>query len=139
MIQGDRLEILDRVFFRTNSHRIRRRSFPLLRNVANVLMAHPEIERVTIEGHTDSRGERAHNIELSQRRADEVVRFLVESGVHPARLNARGLGPDRPLVPDASNRTEHAQKRRVEFQIEGGAPEGVEQAESAAGADTVDR
>ena len=71
-ITGETIEILDRVFFRTNSDRIQSRSFGLLNNVAQVLRNHPEITRLRVEGHTDSRGRRQYNIDLSQRRAAAV-------------------------------------------------------------------
>ncbi|HJL15427.1 MAG TPA: OmpA family protein [Sandaracinaceae bacterium LLY-WYZ-13_1] len=113
------LEILDRVYFRTNRARIRRRSHALLENVASVLNEHPEIEQVVVEGHTDARGDRAHNVELSQARAQAVVDFLADRGVDRGRLEARGFGPDRPVVEGASSADEHAQNRRVEFRIPG--------------------
>lgn len=137
ILRDGRLEILDRVFFRTNRDVIQQRSFPLLMNVARVLNAHPEINLVRVEGHTDARGRYEYNIQLSQKRAEAVVRFLVSRGqMDPSRLQAQGFGPDRPIVQDAQTPEEHAQNRRVEFNI----PEqsGIEQQNSAAGSDTTD-
>jgi outer membrane protein OmpA-like peptidoglycan-associated protein len=53
--------------------------------------------RFQIEGHTDSVGSRARNLDLSQRRAETLADFLVRAGVDPGRLIVRGYGPDRPL------------------------------------------
>jgi outer membrane protein OmpA-like peptidoglycan-associated protein len=118
VIESGRLQILEMVFFRTNGDQILRRSHELLLNVARVLNAHPEIRRVIVEGHTDSRGNHDHNVDLSQRRAQSVVRFLVDrGGVSADRLEARGFGPDQPEVPNATTRDEHARNRRVEFRI----------------------
>ena len=137
-IEEGRLEILDKVYFRTNRDVIQRRSYALLRNVASVLNAHPEIRHIRVEGHTDARGNDDANMELSQRRAQAVVRFLVDRGeVDPARLEARGFGETRPVVPDASSAAEHAQNRRVEFNIP--QDSGIQQADSGPGADTIDR
>ncbi len=138
-ITGDTIEILDKVYFRTSSDEIQRRSFALLENVATVLNNHGEIRRVRVEGHTDARGSHDSNMDLSQRRAESVVNWLVNRGnVDRARLEARGFGPDRPIVPNASSRQEHAQNRRVEFHIVGGA-EGIEQGSSnAAEQGTID-
>ena len=97
---------------------IDRRSFPLLDNVARVISAHPEISRVRIEGHSDSKGKRDKNVQLSQRRADAVRQYLVDKGVEEGRLTAQGFGPDRPVVENARTNAEHAQNRRVEFHIE---------------------
>ncbi len=139
VIQQGRLEILDKVYFRTNRARIQPRSHALLLNVAQVLNNHPEITRVRVEGHTDARGRREYNLRLSQQRAEAVVDFLVRrGGVARERLEARGFGPDRPIVPNASTREEHAQNRRVEFNIVDGA-DGIEQQDSGPSADTIDR
>jgi len=54
----------------------------------------------SIDGHTDARGTRAFNNELSIRRADAVVRFLEEHGIDRSRLRATGYGEDRPRVDD---------------------------------------
>ncbi len=117
VIEQDRIRILDAVYFATGSDVILRRSFRLLDNVASVLAQHPEIARVRVEGHTDSRGEHDYNVQLSQRRAESVVRYLVTKGIAAERLEARGFGPDRPVVPNARRASEHAQNRRVEFNI----------------------
>ncbi|MEM9195646.1 MAG: OmpA family protein [Myxococcota bacterium] len=138
VIAEGRLEILDAVYFRTGSHVIRNRSYPLLDNVAQVINNHPEIARIRVEGHTDSRGRREYNVGLSQRRAESVVEYLVENGqVEQSRLEAQGFGPDRPVVENARTREEHARNRRVEFNIPD--TEGIEQTNSGSSADTVDQ
>ncbi|GAB4525671.1 MAG: hypothetical protein Tsb0020_43620 [Haliangiales bacterium] len=111
-----RIEILDPVYFASNSDRILERSFPLLRNVAQVLKADPDIDRLRIEGHTDNRGDASYNQELSQRRAQAVVAFLIDQGVDRGRLTAVGVGETQPI---ASNKTKRgrATNRRVEFVI----------------------
>ncbi|TFI57622.1 OmpA family protein [Sphingomonas parva] len=53
--------------------------------------------RFVIEGHTDSSGSRAHNQDLSRRRAQTVVSYLVAQGVPAAKLKAVGYGFNRPL------------------------------------------
>ncbi|GAB5543058.1 MAG: hypothetical protein SangKO_028180 [Sandaracinaceae bacterium] len=137
VIEDGRLEILDHVYFRTNRATIQRRSFALLLNVARVINAHPEIARISVEGHTDARGRRERNMTLSQQRAEAVVEFLVERGdVDASRLEAHGYGPDRPVVENASTTAEHAQNRRVEFNIPSG---DIEQRDSGPSADTIDR
>lgn len=78
--------------------------------------------RVRIEGHTDSVGDAAHNLELSQQRAESVKDHLVRQGVNADRLETRGYGETRPLVPnagpDGSDDPEaRARNRRVELHI----------------------
>jgi len=121
-IEEGRLDILDVVYFQTNKDVIERRSFALLMNIASVVNAHPEIPLVRVEGHTDARGNAEKNRDLSRRRAEAVVRFLVEQGSVPERrLVARGFGPDRPIVENARRAADHARNRRVEFNLGAGA------------------
>jgi len=69
---------------------------------------------VSIEGHTDSRASDSYNRDLSQRRADAVVDYLVSKGVSSSRLNPVGMGEGSPV---ASNETSEgrAQNRRVDI------------------------
>ena len=119
VVIGDgQLEILEKVFFKTGSAKLQKRSWALLDNVAAVLIAHPEIKKIRVEGHTDATGRLKYNMILSKKRANTVVRYLVGRGqVSRSRLVARGFGPKRPLVPDATTREERAMNRRVEFHI----------------------
>jgi outer membrane protein OmpA-like peptidoglycan-associated protein len=118
VIGADRLEIREMVYFQTGSARLQSRSWALLDNVAKVLLAHPEIKLIRVEGHTDSTGSLKTNMRLSKQRAQSVVRYLItKGGVAKERLMAEGFGPTRPLVPDAKTKDELAQNRRVEFHI----------------------
>jgi len=86
-----------------------------LTNVAQFLRENPE-RQITIEGYTDNVGSDAYNRELSQRRADSVRDFLVQSGISADRISARGLGEEYPV---ASNDTQagRQQNRRVQIII----------------------
>ena len=131
------LEILDKVYFATNSDRIQRRSFRLLANVAQVLNNHPEIQHVRVEGHTDDRGPDDRNLELSQKRAEAVVAWLVERGeVAAERLEARGFGETQPIESN-DTREGRAANRRVEFDIveEGEAEADATEEDAEAGAE----
>ncbi len=111
------IRILGTINFTTASDRILgRRSFEILDSLVALIAAHREIARLEVQGHTDDRGDRTSNQELSQRRADAVRLYLVEHGIHGARLTARGYGPDRPLAQGTSTDA-RAQNRRVEMHI----------------------
>jgi outer membrane protein OmpA-like peptidoglycan-associated protein len=113
-LKGNRIEIRDQVRFATSKSQILAESFPLLDDVARILKEHPELTRLEISGHTDSRGAREYNIQLSQDRAEAVRRYLVEKGVESSRLVAKGYGPDQPI--DTNDTAEGRQKnRRTEF------------------------
>jgi outer membrane protein OmpA-like peptidoglycan-associated protein len=125
VIEDSRLQILDKVYFNSDSAQLQRRSHAILDNVAEVLIAHPEIPIIRVEGHTDSTGRPAYNMRLSRRRAESVVRYLVaEGGVSKDRLIAEGFGETQPLVPDAKTKMALAQNRRVEFHFAEAVPEG---------------
>ncbi|HTV24012.1 MAG TPA: OmpA family protein [Polyangiaceae bacterium] len=80
-----------------------------------VLTEYPAL-RIEIVGHTDDRGSREHNLELSQQRADAVKAHLVAKGIDPNRLQTMGAGPDAPLT---SNETAAGRQknRRIEFRV----------------------
>lgn len=68
--------------------------------------------KFTIEGHTDSIGSRASNLDLSRRRADSVVSYLVGHGVSASQLEAVGYGFDRPRP---GTKASNPGNRRVEI------------------------
>jgi outer membrane protein OmpA-like peptidoglycan-associated protein len=113
----EKIVILEKVFFDTAKDTIRPESFALLDEVAATLRDRPDMERVRIEGHTDERGPAGGNLDLSERRAASVRRYLVERGIDEARLTSRGFGESKPL--DAAHTAAAWDKnRRVEFVIE---------------------
>jgi outer membrane protein OmpA-like peptidoglycan-associated protein len=115
-IENGQIRIMQPVFFATNRDVILPRSNAVLRAVADALRASPEIRRVSIEGHTDDVGNDAANLDLSQRRANNVMAALITDGVEAARLEAHGYGETRPLV-QGTTRPARAANRRVEFHI----------------------
>ncbi|WP_158617679.1 Ig-like domain-containing protein [Corallococcus sp. CA049B] len=115
-LEGTRIVILDKVYFATGKDVILDRSFPLLSQVASLLRTHPELERVRVEGHTDSQGDDAKNLDLSQRRADTVVSWLQKAGIAAERLEAVGQGETKPVdTNDTAKGREN--NRRVEFNV----------------------
>ena len=75
-----------------------------------------QIKKIRVEGHTDSVGDDAMNLKLSQNRANSVMSALIKRGVDPARMEAIGYGETKPI---ASNSTAagKAENRRTEFNI----------------------
>ena len=73
---------------------------------------------LVIEGHTDSDGAEAENIELGQRRADAVKAYLEANGIDSARLEAVGIGEGQPKVPNDSLDNK-AINRRIELVVAG--------------------
>jgi outer membrane protein OmpA-like peptidoglycan-associated protein len=81
-----------------------------------VLRAHPEVKHVRIDGHTDNVGGAALNQDLSQRRSQSVVEYLVAKGIERTRLGARGFGLDKPIATNATA-LGRAKNRRVECTV----------------------
>lgn len=118
-VQGAVLTTSEPIYFETGKSALGPFSHDLLDEVADTVLAHPELVRVEISGHTDSTGSVPVNMRLSRERAQAVEAALVQRGVAPERLDAQGYGPTRPT---ASNETDagRAQNRRVEFVSETG-------------------
>jgi outer membrane protein OmpA-like peptidoglycan-associated protein len=77
--------------------------------------------KIELNSHTDSRGTAKYNDNLSQARAESVIRFLIRKGIKPNRLIAKGYGETR-LVNDCADgvnctEAEHQQNRRTEFMV----------------------
>jgi outer membrane protein OmpA-like peptidoglycan-associated protein len=113
---ADKIELKETVLFDTEKTTIKAASLPMLDEVAQLLKSHPEVKHVNIEGHTDSMGDPAFNMQLSEGRAKAVRAYLVEKGVAADRLSAKGFGATRPV---ADNKTAQgrAANRRVDFMI----------------------
>lgn len=85
--------------------------------VGNFMKQFPTTTAV-IEGHTDEVGTHEHNMELSQRRAESVVNYLVDHfGIERSRLSAKGYGSSRPVAGNATNEGGQ-QNRRIEAIID---------------------
>ena len=67
-----------------------------------------------IQGHTDSDGSADYNLQLSQRRSESVLNYLVLFGVDPSRLKAKGYGESMPVAPNDTDENK-AMNRRVEL------------------------
>lgn len=112
---ADLAGILKGINFDSDKDVVKTDSKPILDRASEVLTKFPSV-RIEISGHTDSRGEYEHNMDLSRRRADAVKAYLLGKGIDPARIETRGAGPNEPI---ASNDTTdgRAENRRIEVKI----------------------
>lgn len=99
--------------FETNKWDLKPESSTILDEIVEGLFAAPNLH-VEIQGHSDNIGNRAYNIELSQKRAQAVMAYLIDNGIATARLTVKGYGPDRPLVGN-DTRQGRRNNRRVEL------------------------
>ncbi len=115
-IDRSQIRILQRIEFETNRAEIRPDSLGIIDQVRSALEVNPQLRKIRIEGHTDSRGNNDTNLKLSQRRAESVMKYLIAEGIDPSRLEAKGWGEEHPLV--SNDTAENMQtNRRVEFHI----------------------
>lgn len=108
-----------------------------LDTLARLIQASGGDGRITIEGHTDSRGDDAYNLDLSRRRAEAVKAYLVQQGVAEGRLRTVGLGEQRPAAPNArpdgsDDEAGRQRNRRVEVILPETGPAAVAPGEGAA-------
>jgi outer membrane protein OmpA-like peptidoglycan-associated protein len=115
-IEKGQIKIIEQVKFKTGSAEILRDSDPILFAVLRIFVDHPEIKKVSVEGHTDNKGTKAYNMNLSRNRAASVARWLTVHGIDKKRLDSKGFGFDKPLD---TNDTDEGRRnnRRVEFII----------------------
>jgi outer membrane protein OmpA-like peptidoglycan-associated protein len=81
-------------------------------------------KRVMVLSHSDGKGDADYNLQLSQRRAESIVRYLVKKGIDPRRLVPKGYGSQHPIAPETNkdgsdNPTGREMNRRTEFRVIG--------------------
>ena len=116
IVSASKVEILEQVRFETGKAAIKPQSHKLLDQVAAVLLSHPDLLLVQVEGHTDDRGSALRNIVLAQSRAESVAAYLEKAGVPAERLRAVGFGQGRPIATNTSAGG-RAANRRVAFTV----------------------
>jgi outer membrane protein OmpA-like peptidoglycan-associated protein len=106
---------LDNVYFDVDKATIKPESYKQLDELVELLKLKKSME-IEIAGHTDNTGSKQHNMELSQKRAEAVKRYLVKKGINPKRIKAQGYGDTQPI---ATNDTPEgrAKNRRIEVRI----------------------
>ena len=97
----DRPIELPNIFYDFNKYDLRPESMVSLDKLVETLNDNPNVT-IELMSHTDSRDTEEYNDELSQRRAQSVVEYLIEKGIEPERLSAKGYGESVPKVVDAS-------------------------------------
>ena len=102
------------IYFDVDRTEIKPESRATLEEVATLLKIDRAL-KLEVSGHTDKTGSAAHNLTLSQGRADAVVQALVRTyGIGAARLQAKGFGDTKPVAPNDTE-SNRAKNRRVEL------------------------
>ena len=107
--------VLKNLIFKQSSTDLEDESLLYLRDLLHLFRIDPDIQ-ITIEGHTDNRGDFRSNIKLSRERSEVIKNFLVINGIKKSQIKVKGLGPTKPRF---SNDSEESRKlnRRVEILI----------------------
>jgi OOP family OmpA-OmpF porin len=108
-------QALSGITFETGKDVIKPTSFSILNNVVSIMNNNPEYN-LEINGHTDSVGDDAKNLDLSQRRADAVKKYITDKGIAAIRMSAKGYGETIPVA-DNNSPAGRAKNRRVEFKV----------------------
>lgn len=103
------------VTFDIGSAKFKTESYPILYNAAQMLLQNPDL-KVEIQGYTDDTGSDTYNLNLSLKRANAVMDYLVSHGISANRLTPVGLGSQNPV---GSNKSAKGRvlNRRIEFKI----------------------
>ena len=111
---GSKFELND-LLFKTDSYTLFEESKAILDLFAIYLTSNPEYF-IKIEGHTDDIGDDRSNLLLSQKRAQEVRKYLISKSIDKDRLQAKGYGEQKPKVANTSDENRRV-NRRTECQI----------------------
>ena len=105
--------VLENIFFDTDKYDLKAKSFIELDKLAVMLNENPKM-KIELHGHTDSDGDDAHNMTLSQNRANSVMNYLILKGIAKERLKAKGFGETQPR--ETNDTAEgRAKNRRTEY------------------------
>jgi outer membrane protein OmpA-like peptidoglycan-associated protein len=105
------------VLFDTGRYTLRPGAREKLAKVSGIILSHPDL-KIEVEGHTDSVGGDDYNLRLSENRATAVQSYLVEEGIQPANVTAKGFGKTLPVA-DNSTVAGRQRNRRVELVVSG--------------------
>jgi peptidoglycan-associated lipoprotein len=113
--------VLENIYYDFAKWDIRASAAQELDKLVDILVDNPEIN-IELSSHTDSVDTEAYNIRLSQRRAESAVNYIIQAGISPTRIIAKGYGETQPIArntnPDGTDNPEGRQKnRRTEFKV----------------------
>lgn len=108
--------VLNNIYYDLDKANIREDAAPILDSLVLIMNDNPEIY-IELGSHTDARADDQYNMNLSQRRAQSAVRYIIEHGIHPYRITAKGYGESQLLVKNAQTEEAHQKNRRTEFKV----------------------
>jgi OOP family OmpA-OmpF porin len=116
-IRKGSIVVLNNIFFDLDKYELKEKSRAELAKIVRFMNSNPAV-RIEVSGHTDNLGTSDYNLVLSQKRAQAVTTYLIDSGINRSRIIPKGYGASMPV---GDNTTEDGRQlnRRIEFRIIG--------------------
>ena len=108
--------VLNNIYYDLDKADIRTDAALVLDSLVQIMNDNPEIY-IELGSHTDDRADDDYNMNLSRRRAQSAVRYIINTGIESARIVAKGYGESQLLIKNAQTEEEHQQNRRTEFKV----------------------
>lgn len=111
--------VLENIYYDYDKWDIKPEAMPTLNDLSQILVNNPQIN-IELGSHTDCRGELEYNNELSQKRAQSAIDYLIGKGIDKMRLTAKGYGESTPAIQcecEACTEADHQKNRRTSFKI----------------------
>ena len=108
--------VLNNIYYDFNKADIKPEAALELDKLVTIMNDNPEIS-IELSSHTDVRADHKYNMNLSQRRAQSAVNYIISKGIEPKRLVAKGYGETKLVIEDAQTEEEHQANRRTEFKV----------------------
>ena len=116
-LEADKPVNIPNIYFAYKDYRLNPLSVVELDRLAVFIQKNPQIKKLQILAHTDAIGSDWYNKNLSQKRAETVLRYLERKGIDSNKIESKGLGKSQLLIQDAQEDSEHAVNRRIEFKL----------------------
>ena len=110
---------LENIYYDYEKWNIREDARPSLNELSQIMKENPDIV-IQLSSHTDCRGEIEFNEDLSQKRAQSAVDYIISTGIDPTRIEAKGYGESQLFIDcecDTCTEDEHQANRRTTFKI----------------------
>ncbi len=108
--------VLDNIYYDLDKADIREDAALELDKLVIILKDNPNIS-IELSSHTDDRSSVEYNQDLSQRRAESAVSYILSKGIDQNRISAKGYGESQLIIQNAQTEEEHQINRRTEFKV----------------------
>ena len=108
--------VLENIYYDLDRANIRDDAALELNKLVRILIDNPKVS-IELSSHTDDRATVEYNLDLSQRRAESAVNYIISKGISKNRLIAKGYGESELIIKNATSEEEHQINRRTEFKV----------------------